>query len=419
MSASPPYLSFDDGAELTAGNTYAALDTLGSINNVRILNCTGNCADRTFSGAERTAFAEFGNDLIFHQVLTYVSRAGLVHNVSDIFVTEEFQCGKYGVGGCLTESAERSGFDVIAEFFELVDVFECTVAVCDLFECFEKTNGTYTAGNAFTAGFVNGKFKEEFRNVDHTVVFVHDDQTAGTHHGADLGQVIIVDGGIDEGSGDTTAGRTAGLSSFEFLAVRNAAADFFNDFSERGTHGDFNETCVGDLTAESEYFCTLGGFGTHGSKPFGSVKDDLSDVCERFNVIDDGGFAEETLYCGERRTGTGFAAVTFNGGKKGGFFSAYECACTETESDLEVEVCAEDILTENTVFFSLLDCDSETVYGDRVFCADVDVTFICADCIACDCHCFEDCMGVAFQNERSMNAPGSPSSALHTTYFLP
>ena len=142
---------------------------------MRILNCAGNCADRAFSGAKRTAFAEFGNDLIFHEILTYVSRTSLVYNVSDVFVAEEFHCGKYGVGRCLTERAERSGFDVFAELFKLVDVFERTVSVGDLFEGFEKTNGTDTAGNTFTAGFVNGEFKEEFRNVNHAVVFVHND----------------------------------------------------------------------------------------------------------------------------------------------------------------------------------------------------------------------------------------------------
>ena len=365
---------------------------------MRILNFTGDCADGTFSGAERTALTEIGNDLVLHEVLASVSRTSLVYDVSDVFVTEEVESGEDGVGSSLTECAERSGFDVFAELLELGDIFERAVTVGDLFEGFEKAHGTDTAGYALTAGFVNGEFKEEFRNVNHAVVFVHNNQTAGAHHGADCGEVIVVDGSVDERSGDTTAGRTAGLSSFELLAAGNAAADFFNDFSEGGTHGDFNETGVGDLTAEREYLGTLGGCGTHGSEPFGSVEDDLRDICESFYVIDDGGLTEKTLYSGERRTGTGFAAVTFNGGEKSGFFAANECACAETESDLEVEACAEDVVAENAVFFSLLDCDFETVNGDRVFCANVDVTFVSADCVTCDSHCFENCVGVAFKN---------------------
>ena len=72
VGSSFDYLGFDDSAELTTGNTYAALDTLGGINNVRILDFTGDCADGTFSGAERTTLTEIGNDLVLHEVLTSV-----------------------------------------------------------------------------------------------------------------------------------------------------------------------------------------------------------------------------------------------------------------------------------------------------------------------------------------------------------
>ena len=365
---------------------------------MRILNLAGDCADGTFSGAERTTLTEIGKDLVLHEVLTSVCGAGLVYNVSNIFVAEEVESGENGVGSRLTECAERSGLDVLAELFELGDVFESAVAVSDLFEGFEKTHGTDTAGYTLTTGFVNGEFKEELRDVNHTVVFVHNDQTAGAHHGADRGEVIVVDGSVDERSGDTTTGRTTGLSSFELLAAGNAAADFFNNFSEGSTHRNFNETGVGDLTAESEYLGTLGGCSAHGSEPFGSVEDDLSDVCESFYVIDDGRLTEKTLYSRERRTGTGLTAVTFDRGEKSGFFAANECACAETESDLEVEACAEDVVAENAVFFSLLDSDFETVNGDRIFCTNVDVTFVSADCVTCDSHCFENCVRVAFEN---------------------
>ena len=89
---------------------------------MRILDFTGDCADGAFSGAERTTLAELGNDLVLHEVLTSVSRAGLVYNVSDVFIAEEVEGRKNGVGRGLTESAEGSGFDVFAELFELGDV---------------------------------------------------------------------------------------------------------------------------------------------------------------------------------------------------------------------------------------------------------------------------------------------------------
>ena len=38
---------------------------------------------------------------------------------------------------------------------------------------------------ALTAGLVNSKLKEELSHINHTVVFVHNDKTTTTHHGAD------------------------------------------------------------------------------------------------------------------------------------------------------------------------------------------------------------------------------------------
>ena len=76
------------------------------------------------------------------------------------------------------------------------------------------------------------------------VVLVHDDQAAGAHHGADGDQVVIVDGGIDQLSGDAAAGGAAGLGSLELLAARHAAADFLHDFPQGGAHGDFHQAGV-------------------------------------------------------------------------------------------------------------------------------------------------------------------------------
>ena len=63
--------------------------------------------------------------------------------------------------------------------------------------------------------------------------------------------------------GDTSAGRTAGLSSLELLAVGYTTADLKYDLAEGGAHGDLNKTGVVDLAAESEYLCTLALLGTH------------------------------------------------------------------------------------------------------------------------------------------------------------
>ena len=82
------------------------------------------------------------------------------------------------------------------------------------------------AGRAFAAGFVAAEFEEEPRDVHHAGIFVHDDQTAGTHDGAELLERFVFDRRVEMLRGDDAAGRAAGLDGLELLAVGNAAADF-------------------------------------------------------------------------------------------------------------------------------------------------------------------------------------------------
>ena len=62
------------------------------------------------------------------------------------------------------------------------------------------------------------------------------------------------------------------------------------------------------------------------------------------------------------------------------------------------KACAEDVVAEKALFFRLLDGDFKTVNGDRIFCTNVDITFVSTDGITGDSHCFENNMGVTFEN---------------------
>lgn len=74
-------------------------------------------------------------------------------------------------------------------------------------------------------GFVYRKLKEKLRNVHHTGVFIHNDQSAGSHHGTNGDQIIIVDRYVKMLCRDTSAGRASCLRRFEFLAARDTAAE--------------------------------------------------------------------------------------------------------------------------------------------------------------------------------------------------
>lgn len=67
--------------------------------------------------------------------------------------------------------------------------------------------------------------------------------------------------------GNASAGGAARLGSFEFLAVRHAAADFLDDFAQGGAHRDFNQAGMLDFAAEREYLGALGFFRANRIKP--------------------------------------------------------------------------------------------------------------------------------------------------------
>ena len=144
--------------------------------------------------------------------------------------------------------------------------------------------------------------------------------------------------------GDAAAGRSACLSGLELLAAGDTAADLFNNLAEGSTHRYFNQTGVVDLSAQSEYLCALGLFGTHCREPFRAVKDDSRNIGVGLNIVEDSRLAVQTLFSGERRTGSRFAAVALDRGHESCFLAADERARAETELNIEIEV-----RTENTL----------------------------------------------------------------------
>ena len=226
---------------------------------------------------------------------------------------------------------------MVRKLLDLLEILGLAVALCDLFKILAKSLGADTAGSTFTAALVNGEVQVELGNVHHAVILVHDDKSARAHHGADSVQRLIVDRSVDMLCGYAAARRSARLGSLELLAVRDTAAYLLDDLAESGAHRYLNESDVSDLTAEGEYLSTLRGLGTHGSVPSRALADYLCDICVCFNVVQQGRLAEQTLYSGERRTGSRFAAVALDGGHERGLLTTDERACAEADLDIEIE----------------------------------------------------------------------------------
>jgi hypothetical protein len=194
-------------------------------------------------------------------------RTFFIHHMGNIFIPEITQGGKHRIGRSLSQATQGIFLDVISQFLQLIQVFQRSLALGDLIQDLIHTSCSDTAGRTFSAGFIHSELQEKLGDIHHTVVFIHDDQSAGAHHGADLQQVVVVDGDIHIFCRDASAGRTAGLGSLELLPVGDAAADLFDDGTESCSHGDFHQPGIIDLAAQGE---DLGAFGllcAHGCKP--------------------------------------------------------------------------------------------------------------------------------------------------------
>ena len=363
-----------------------------------ILDRAGNGVDGALARAERAALALLGFDDVADELRALAGGALLVLDVGHVFVHEVSQGRLDGVGRRLTETAERSLAHRVGNRLELLDVVFDAAAVGDLVEIVEKLAAADTAGRALTAALVDREVEVELGDIDHAVGLVHDDQAAGTHDRADLREVLVVDRSVEELGRNDTARRTARLSRLELVATADAAADIEDDFAERRTHGNFDEAGVVDLAGKSEDLCTLRGLGADLAEPLGALVDDDGNVGERFDVVDDRRTAPETLDRRERRTGLRHAAVTLDRLEKSRLFAADERAGAEAELDVEIEVAAENLLAQKSEVAGLLDGDLETLNGERIFRADVDVALRSADREARDGHGFEDGVGIAFQS---------------------
>ena len=136
-----------------------------------------------------------------------------------ILVPEPPQGAEHRVGSRLPESAQAGildGFGKAGEVhhafktLERIDPFFMFPAVRYPFDNFEHSPRAFAARNAFTAAFALNEVHEKFGHIHHACVLIHDNEAAGTHHGAHLFQVFVVDIDIEMLLGDAAAGLAGG-----------------------------------------------------------------------------------------------------------------------------------------------------------------------------------------------------------------
>ena len=105
------------------------------------------------------------------------------------------------------------------EFFETLDSPLRPSPVAEAMEDFEHPLRADAAEGALATGLVLRELQEEARHVHHARGIVHHDQAAGTHHRAELRQLLVVNARIEQRRGNAAAGWAADLHGLE-LGVR-------------------------------------------------------------------------------------------------------------------------------------------------------------------------------------------------------
>ena len=391
-------LSHADGLEFAFFLAGAALDALGGVDEMRFLAFALDGIDGAIAGAEGAADAELRVDVVGQQGFALPCRTLVVADVGDVFVIEVFQGREHGVRGGLPQSAERRVLDDVAQVAQVLQVLHGAFALGDAGEDFQEALVADAAGGAFPAGFLHDELQVEFGDRHHAVVLVHDNHAAGTHHGAGCQQVVKVNGGVEVLFGQAAAGRSAGLHGFEFLAVLDAAADFVDDLAEGGAHGHFNQADVVDFAGKGEHFRALGLLRADGSEPIRPFDEDGRHVGKGLDVIDVGRFAQVAGLGREGGLGGRLAALPFHGVDEGGLLAADERSCPVADFNVEIEAGAQDVVSQQPVFFRLFDGNAETLDGKGVFRPDVNQPPVCPDAVSANRHGFDDRVGVAFHD---------------------
>lgn len=329
---------------------------------------------------------------------TDAGTAAFINDVLLVFFAEIAQGGQDGVGRGLAEAAKTHALHHGAQLDQAVKVFKLALPFRDAVKDIVQLFGTHAARRAFTARFADAKLHEEFGDIDHAGVLIHDDEATGTHHGADFLEGFVLHGNIEELLWNAATGGTASLSSFKLLAVGNATADVEDDLTQRGAHGDLDNTRVAHATGQGENFGAFAALSADGGEPLTAVANDGRDTGEGLHIVNERGHAPETFDGRERWLRRGLTALTFDRMEQGCLFTADEGPGADAQLDIEIEGGAENIFAEEAVLACRGDALFNHFNGERILRAAIDNAVFRADRVAGDCHGFEHAMGIAFEH---------------------
>ena len=258
----------------------------------------------------------------------------------------------------------------------------------------------------------------------HGAGVVHDDDRAGTGHGAVLGDAVQVQRNVEEGDfargavripglvlhvrAHDLGGGAAGNDRLEFAAFTGTAADVVQQFAEgHGTGNDFIIAGALHVAGDTDDARAGGAFGAFLSVGFAAHGDDVLHLAQGFHVVHDGGAAVQAD--GGREIGgldAGIGAHAFQGIEQGRFLTADVGARAAVQVDFQIVAGPQDVLAQKAAFARLLQGLEHGFRGDGEFLAHVDVRQVGAHRVAGNNHPLNELVGVLVDDVAVLEGAG-------------
>ncbi len=255
--------------------------------------------------------------------------------------------------------------------------------------------------------------------LDHAGVLVHDHQPAGADDGARGGQGFVIQRQVEMLLGQTAAGGSADLHGLEVPCRRGCRRRSRRSSSRsvvpRGTSTRPVLTILPERLKVLVPGLLLGAEGPEGG---GAVRDDGGDVGESFHVIDESGLAPQAALHREGRLGPRHSPLPFEGGDQGRLFAADEGARAFLHLQMEGRPEPRMLSPSRPAASAGLDGLAQALHGQRdTRRARRRSPAVAPMARAAMVMPSMTLWGSPSMTQRSMKAPGSPSSPLQMTYF--
>ncbi len=225
------------------------------------------------------------------------------------------------------------------------------------------------------------------------VVEHHD--AAMADHAAEFGELLVVEGGVEQAGRPVGAQGAADLHRPHRPAAGGAAAEIHDQLAQGQAEGALDQAATADVAGELDRHGAAR--ATHAVVAIGrgTVGQDPGHAGEADDVVDHGRLAEEARYRRQRRLEADLAAPALQALQQRGLLAADIGACTQAGLEMEGSSAAQHVVAEQAGLVGDMDRPHHLPEGVRIFGADIDEALDSTGGDAGDRHALDQGEGVA------------------------